>query len=72
LTVDATDAILRNGAISTGDQFPATLNFFGTTKIGNPTSTGPFPANAMYFIAPTESFWSSITNFGTFELLSRH
>lgn len=70
LTVDATDAILRNGAISSGnDQFPATINFFGTTKIGNPTSTGSFPANAMYFISPTESFWT-VTNRGAFELKS--
>ncbi len=70
VTVGATDAILRNGAILSGnDQFPATINFFGTTKIGNPTSTGSFPANAMYFIAPTESSWT-VTNRGDFELKS--
>ncbi len=64
VTVTATDAILRNGRIANiSPQGGNTINFFGTTTVPGPGTIGPFPANYMYFSAPTESSWG-ITNRG--------
>jgi len=70
VTVTATDAILRNGAIVSSGQRANTINFFGTTRIEAPTTFGPFPANYLYLVAPTESPWT-VTNRGDFVQSSR-
>lgn len=63
VTVNATDSLLRNGIIANnGPQFPNTINFFGITIVGGATTLGPFPANYMYFSAPTESSWTVSNN----------